>query len=264
MQLARLPYKVKRGLQVYANLYLRRQMPVLIYTTGRVGSMALHYSLEHHGIFAFQVHTLDPVKLIENQQPGTAVWAYNHIVKPGRPARIINLFRDPLAVMISDFFPKLRWITGQTDAYDIYSVDELCALFVSRYFEDGRHLEKLNWYEEEMQRSLGIDVYAQPSPHTAGFATFAHPPYEVLLIKTEMDDATKSQVVGDFVDVDGFTVSRRNVGETKSYGETYKAFKQKLVVPPEKLDEIYESRYAQHFFAPDEIHAMRRRWGLKE
>lgn len=259
-QLTRLPYKLKRGLNVYASLYLRRKTPFLIYTTGRVGSMALHYSLEEHGAFAFQIHTLNATKLIENQQPGTAVWAYRHIVTPGRPAKIINLFRDPLAVMISDFFPKLRWITGQKEAWLRYSVDELCNIFNTRYFADGRHLEKLNWYEDEMQASLGINVYEQASPRDAGYSRFEHSPYDVLLIRTELDDTLKAKIIGEFAGLDNFTLIRRNVGETKDYGEVYKAFKQRLVVPDDRLNEIYESRYARHFFSDEERHAMRSRW----
>ncbi|HLV36301.1 MAG TPA: putative capsular polysaccharide synthesis family protein [Spirillospora sp.] len=260
MQLSRLPYRIRRGLQVYTSLYLRRQTPILIYTTGRVGSMALHHALEQHGAFAFQIHTLDPVRLIENQQPGTAVWAYRHIVRPGRRAYIITLVRDPLSVMVSDFFPKLRWITGQNDAYRHYSVDDLCDIFVTRYFEQGRHLEKLNWYENEMQASLGIDVYQHDSPRETGYAQFAHPPYEVMVLKTELADELKSQVIAEFLKLDTFCVTRRNVGETKSYGDIYKAFKQQLVVPETHLETIYSSRYAQHFYTPEEIDAMMRRW----
>ena len=263
-QLARLPYKLKRGFHVYSSLYLRRQTPFLIYTTGRVGSMALHYSLEERGAFAFQIHTLNSTKLIENQQPGTAVWAYRHIVGPGRPAKIINLFRDPLAVMISDFFPKLRWITGQKEAYFHFSVDELCSIFNDRYFAEGRHLEKLNWYESEMQTSLGINVYEQASPCQTGYSHFQHGHYDVLLIKTELDDAIKAEVIGEFAGLENFTLIRRNVGETKDYGEVYKAFKQQLVVPEERLTEIYESHYARHFFSEEECRAMRSRWQMSQ
>jgi hypothetical protein len=262
MRLSRLPYKIKRGLQVYSNLYVRRQLPILIYSTGRVGSMALHYSLEQHGAFAFQIHTLDPVKLIENQQPGTARWAYNHIIKAGRPAQIINLYRDPLALMISDFFPKLRWITGQQDAYRQYSVAELCELFITRYFEQGRHREKLDWYETEMQASLGIDIYAHQSPRDTGYTQFTHPPYEVLLLKTEMDDLQKAQLVGAFCGLQNFSITRRNTGDSKDYGDVYKAFKQQLIVPAERLDEIYESRYARHVYTSAEIAMLRSRWQI--
>jgi hypothetical protein len=176
--------------------------------------------------------------------------------------KIINLFRDPLAVMISDFFPKLRWITGQKEAYFHYSVDELCSIFNNHYFADGRHLEKLNWYENEMQASLGINVYEQASPRDTGYTRFEYPKYDILLIKTELDDAVKAQIIGEFAGLEHFTLIRRNVGETKEYGEVYKAFKQGLVVPENRLDEIYKSRYAQHFFSADEIHAMRSRWQM--
>lgn len=264
MQLTQLPYKIGRGLHVYTSLYLRQQMPVLVYSTGRVGSMALTYGLEGCGVFAFQVHTLDPVKLIENKQPGTAVWVYNHVIKRGRPAKIVTLVRDPLAVMISDFFPKLRWIAGQENAWENLSVEALCDLFNTRYFEDGRHIDKLNWFDHEMQTALGIDVYAHPSPREAGYVTINHAPYSLLLMKTETPDDLKARAIGEFVGVEGFSIPRRNVGEAKDYGEVYKRFKDVLTVRGEHLDLIYASRYARHFYTEAEIAAMITRWRESE
>lgn len=261
MQLARLPYKIKRGLDVYTRLYLRHQIPVLIYTTGRVGSMALHYSLEQTDVFAFQVHTFNPVKLIENQQPGTAVWAYRHIIKPRRAAQIITIVRDPLAVMVSDFFPKLRWITGHQDAYKRYSVDQLCDIFNERYFGEGRHLEKLNWFENEMQASLNISVYDHPFDPEIGWSRFEQSPYQILVLKTELDDSVKSDIVADFLGLARFTVTRRNVGETKEYGEVYRDFKKHLRVLPQHLDSVYQSRLARHFYTPAEIDTFCKQWG---
>jgi hypothetical protein len=261
-QLTGLPYKFKRGLHVYTSLYLRHQTPVLIYTTGRVGSMALHYSLEARDVFAFQVHTLNPTKL--NQQPGTAVWAHRHIVAPSRPAKIISLYRDPLSVMVSDFFPKLRWITGQDDAWHRYSVQELCDIFCTRYFEQERHLKKLRWYEQEMQASLGINVYEHPSPRDGGYSCLQHGQYDVLLIRTDMDDHVKSRIVGDFVGLESLTIIRRNEGETKDYGQVYKTFKQQLVVPAPHLKAVYESRFARHFFAPSDLQTMCSRWQMSQ
>lgn len=260
MQLAQLPYKIGRGIHVYTSLYVRQQTPVLVYSTGRVGSMALHYGLEDHGVFAFQVHTLDPVKLVENKQPGTAVWVYNHVVKRGRPANIITLVRDPLAVMISDFFPKLRWIAGQEDAWERLSIADLCALFNTRYFEDGRHIDKLNWFDHEMKAALGIDIYQHPSPRETGYVTVEHAPYRLLLMKTETPDTAKARAIGQFVGVEGFNIPRRNEGEAKDYGEVYKHFKDTLTVRQAHLDLIYSSPYARHFYTDAEITAMMARW----
>lgn len=261
MQITQLPYKIGRGIHVYTSLYLRQQIPVLVYSTGRVGSMALHYGLEDHGVFAFQVHTLNPVKLVENKQPGTAVWVYNHVVRRGRPASIITLVRDPLAVMISDFFPKLRWIAGQENAWETLSVEALCDLFNTRYFADGRHIDKLNWFDHEMKAGLGIDVYAHPSPRETGHVTVEHAPYRLLLMKTETPDNIKARAIGEFVGVENFSIPRRNEGAAKDYGEVYQRFKDALTVRREHLDLIYTSRYARHFYTEAEINAMIDRWG---
>ncbi len=260
MKLNRLPYKIKRGLDCYVRLYLRGQMPVLVYSTGRVGSMAMHHSLEQQGLFAIQAHTFAPDTLKTEAQPGTTTWAYQHVIRPGRAAQIITLYRDPLAVMVSDFFPKLHWITGDDEAYQHHTVDELCHLFNTAYFEQGRHLDKLNWFEDEMHTSLDIDVYAYPSPRDDGYVQFEQPPYTVLALQTELDDTRKARLVGDFVGRADFSLMRYNVGETKVYGEVYKAFKARLVVDQAHIDTVYGSRYVQHFYSDAAIQHMIAHW----
>jgi hypothetical protein len=257
MTLSAVPRKIKRGLRVYSKLYLRREMPILIYTTGRVGSMALNHALKDH--LAIQLHSLNPAKLLDNQQPGTAVWAYHHIVKPGRAAKIINIVRDPLAIMVSDFFPKLRWITGQADAYHQLSIEELCHLFNTRYLGE-RHQEKLNWFDQEMNAQLGIDVYSKPFSYDLGYTRFAQPPFDIFIMRTELDDAVKAQALAEFVGVAKLNIERRNVGESKTYGEIYRAFKAQLLVPDDQLDVVYESRFASHFYSPEERRRMRSAW----
>ncbi|PJF40673.1 MAG: hypothetical protein CUN54_04455 [Phototrophicales bacterium] len=260
MRLQRYRHKLTTGIKVYGQYYLQRQTPVIIYSTGRVGSMALHHSLDAAGVLVFQVHILNPDEIAAKNPPGTTKWAYKHIISKQRPAKIISIVRDPLALMVSDFFPKLKWIADDPEAYKHHAVDELCEMFNTRYFEQGRHHEKLNWFEDHFESDLGIDVYAHPFSKEGGYTRFEHSPYDVLIFKLELDDATKSQLVAAFVGLDAFNIMRYNIGETKDYGAVYKQFKQQLRVRDEHLDAIYTSRYVRHFFTSDEIAALRARW----
>jgi hypothetical protein len=85
---------------------------------------------------------------------------------------------------------------------------------------------------------------ARPSPA----CPFSASPFDVLLDRLEIDDALKSSIGGEFVGTADFKLSRGNVSEQRPYGPTYKAIK----VPPQRQYEIYDSRYARHFFSEAE------------
>lgn len=256
MQLSTLPYKIKRATEVYTRYYLRQEMPVLVYCTGRVGSIAMFNALYEHGVFAFKLEHMDAAQ----GQRGTVRWVYRHIAKPQRPAKLIFIVRNPVALMVSDFLPKLRWMVDADNAHETLSTAELCEVFNTTYFAQGRHTQKLNWFDEQPKRLLGVDVYTHPFPHEQGYTRFQSGVYDVLIVRTELDDTVKSRVVGEFVGVPDLTITRMNVGETNRYGEAYRAFKEHLTIRQAHLDTIFASRYARHFYGADELRRMNARW----
>lgn len=260
MGLLDLPRKVSRGVSVYADLYVRQRLPTIIFSTGRVGSMALFQSLYRRGVFVVAVETLDPERLAEGNKPGTWNWTYKHIIKPRRPAKILTIVRDPLALMVSDYFPKLKWITGQPEAYNTLSVGELCEIFNTTYFEQERHTFKLTWFEREFEPALGINIFDHPFDTEEGWTRLQQDPYEVLVIRTGMDAGLKNQLVGEFVGLSDFEIIQFNTGEKKPYGAVYSAFKKQLTISPDLVDMVYASAYARHFFSTAQLDEMRSRW----
>ncbi|MEO1665366.1 MAG: putative capsular polysaccharide synthesis family protein [Chloroflexota bacterium] len=258
VQQSSLTYKIARAAEIYTRYYLKRDLPVLIYCTGRVGSIAMFYALYNRNAFVFKIEDMDPDN--ERGKRGTVKWVYQHIAKPRRPAKVIFIVRNPVALMVSDFLPKLHWMTGDENSYQTMSPEELSATFNEKYFAEGRHTDKLTWFEREPERFLGVDVYAHPFDREAGHTRFTTDLYDVLIVRTEMDDAVKSQIVGEFVGLPDLQITRTNVGETNHYGAAYKAFKQALTIDAAHFQAIYASRYAQHFFGEAKLHEMNAQW----
>lgn len=263
MDWSRLPYKINRAFKVYNKMYLQRHTPILIYTPGRVGSTGLYMTLDTLGQFVIHVHTLDAQQIHDKDQPGTTVWAYEHVIKAQKSAKIITLVRDPVALLISDFFNKLKWLAGAKDAYNQLSVDELCELFRTRYFDDGRHQLKLRWYEDEFNSVLNVDVYGHPFDVERGVGSFRQGLYDVLILRTESEDTIKAQAVSEFLDIPLFEIQRVNEAEKRDYAEIYNAFKKQIILPKQHLDTIYDSRYALQFFTQAERLSLREKWGDK-
>ena len=252
--------KVKRATDIHARLYLKNDLPVVIYCSGRVGSMAMYHSLEQRGTFTFKVEDMRPEMLANGSQPGTSKWVFDHIVKPGRRAKFILITRNPVALMVSDFFPKLKWLAGSADAYKHMSTQELCELFTTRYFADERHTEKLNWFDSQAKAILGVDVYAHPFSQDDGYTHIQHDPFDILIVQTELNDETKGRVIGEFLELDNLEIIRFNVASNKDYAADYRAFKEQLVIPEAYLEMIYASAYAQHFYGRERMQAMNAQW----
>jgi hypothetical protein len=263
MNWSRLPYKINRALKVYSKMYLQQKTPILIYTPGRVGSTGLYLTLDSLGQFVIHVHTLDAQQIHDKDQPGTTVWAYQHVIQAQKTAKIITLVRDPVALIISDFFNKLKWLAGAKDAYNHLSVDELCELFRTRYFDDGRHNTKLRWYEDEFNSALTVDVYAHAFDVERGVGSFNQGLYDVLILRTESDDSIKAQAVSEFLSIPAFDIQRVNEAEKRDYAEVYRTFKTQITLPKQHLDTIYDSRYAIQFFTEAERLSLREKWGDK-
>jgi len=254
------PSAVRRGLRLYAGLYLARRTPVIVYSTGRVGSMALYRSLETAGAFVVTAETLNPDRLVRHKHPGSWRWTYRHIVRPRRPAAVISIVRDPLALLISHFFFKLQRATRIPDRPRPLSIDEMCETFNTVYLDQGRPGRLLAWFETEMKPYLGIDVYDRDFPCDRGFVRIDTSLYRVLIYRAELDDTAKSRAVADFLGSPNFALTRFNVTASKPYARVYASFQRRLKVPIERLDYVYGSRYARHFYSAAERESMRARW----
>ena len=118
----------------------------------------------------------------------------------------------------------------------------------------------LTWFDKELKARLGVDVFAHPFPHELGHARFGHGDVDLLVLRTESDDALKERVVGEFTGLPHLRLTNTNVSADKAYAVHYRDFKERVRLPGEVLDALLDSRYARHFYTPDERAAFRRRW----
>ncbi len=271
--------KIKRALELNINYFLLRRMPTFVYSMERSGSTAMFSSLKSRGVFAIGSHYLDPKKIATPLLSGSARWACRHIIIKRKPAKVITLVRSPLENMLSTF---ARSEYGEQEAHQggaasqaaPLSPDQLSDDFSRTYLETDRYLGPLGWFANEFQAALGINVYDHSFDKQNGFARFREEPYEVLIIRTEMPDTQKAELVADFLGLPAFEILRSSAvgsndrrrlpsgkpGDQTYYAAKYKALKQGVVIPQEYLDAIVDSRHVQHFFTQEERDAMRARY----
>lgn len=266
--------RAKRFLELNINYFVRRRIPTIVYSMERSGSVALFHSLSAHGVFALATHQLDFEKIQTGRHSGSALWACKHIVRKRRRAKIISLVRNPIDNMISafarfEFLPVGKNHANGENNLKSTTVEEITNRFRTCYLEQGKYLHQLNWFDSEFKKALGIDVYHYPFDKEQGYVQFQEGPYDILILRTELDAEKKSLVVSSFLDLENFKISNAVSGskiapgipgEQSSYGEIYKNFKRRVAVPKEFFDEIVRSQYVQHFFTPESLDTTRKRF----
>jgi hypothetical protein len=164
--------------------------------------------------------------------------------------------REPVAANVSMFFQLLPWYTHGSYRPDRISTDELIRLFFDRY-SCGR---PLIWFDEEMKYNTGIDVYQQPFPKDRGSLAFHAGDTDVLVLKTETEDAQKERALSSFLGVDRIRLAKSNVAADKAYAEQYAEFKQRIRFPEAFFRAMYESKYARHFYDASERQRYSEQW----
>lgn len=272
--LARAPVIAGRLFGLNFAYFVQRRTPVVVFSMERSGTVALFQSLIAHGAFAIATHYLDPARRAPGFRAGSARWASRHVIRPKRPARIITLVRNPVENMLSVFARRalapdaelLGWVQDDADQQDVR------VLFARRFLDARLYEHQLGWFDTEFRAALGVDVYQHRFDPAAGHARFKDGPFDILVLRTELDDARKSAAVSEFLGLPGFemipaaaVLSRQGVdhgrpGEQTAYGAAYRDLKQGLIIPEEHWKNIVESRYARHFCTRQELDDARARF----
>lgn len=284
-------------LAVNLGLRVSGATPILVYQMGKVGSSSVRNSLfrsrDPKTAFVFMSHEYQPVRnrridtfdLDPRHREGVEFeirqdrrvydtfplhrrigWRYRekfyveqiyrNVILRGRPAKIITLVRDPVAANLSMFFQIFDLIYGVPYRDDLFTVDELAEGFLARY----PHYRPVTWFDVEFRTTTGIDVYRHEFARESGHAVITQRHLDVLLLKCETADEVKAEAIRRFVGLDDFALVRSNTAARKAYARQYQEVRSRLVVPDALLDDLYESRYARHFYTDGERAAFRARW----
>lgn len=73
-------------------------------------------------------------------------------------------------------------------------------------------------------------------------------------------DRVAEEAFTNFFDISKFELTNRNVGNEKLYSNLYNSIKKNIVFPKNYLDEMYQSKYAKHFFSDEELKLIRIKW----
>jgi hypothetical protein len=278
--------------RMYARIYgeQRGKEMLFIHQMGKVGSTTIAASLRAAGVrrdkAVYQTHFLSEAGIAFRRELALAGYgSWDNMTTKGKKGhmrgqmlhdklvrmrergdhcQVITLVRDPVATNVSGYFHKNEWWPdnvrdavrgGRSDMLETLKAD-----FMAAY----PHHVPLTWFDMEIKDMFGIDVFATPFPREKGYHIYRTPFADLLLIKLEKLNGVAETAFGEFLNVPQFKLVKTNTAEEKWYADAYDAFKGWLELPEAYLDEQYNSTYARHFYAPEELAAFRGKWARRQ
>ena len=243
-----------------------RQTPLLIWQMGKVGSKSIETALArvNYSGAMFHVHVLSD-ELIRRGEilkraelAGNKAYYYNialrqRLQSDPRGWKIISLVREPVSRNISAFFQNLDIYGAGLDCQNPRDLDATVDTLIQRFMNDFDHHRALEWMALELGAVGEVDVYGQPFPINAGFQILTSGNRQVLILRIDDLERVGEAALRAFTGLPEIRLGSENVGDSKSYGKVYKAFKERLVLDQEYVDVMYGSQYARHFYAPSEL-----------
>jgi hypothetical protein len=246
--------------------YRRGEIPVLVFQVGKVGSSTVYYSLKAAGIACEHVHRIAPGGIarvaderrrkglpIKDERVGLAL--NDRIRRSDGKVRIVTMVREPVSRNISAFFQNLADYYGETPLEAI-SVDDA----IRRFMEEYPHHVILNWFDVEFEPVTGISIFDHPFPTGTQSMIVSEGRFEILVLRVEAPDDVKKEALERFLHLDNLELVRANVGGIKDYARLYENFRRHISLPAEYLDRMLDSKYARHFYTPEEITKIRALW----
>lgn len=274
---------------IYHEARLRRACasdttPILVYQMGKVGSSSIVDSLKAMKLDRpiFHMHFLNPENIQRAERMLREIYGgrYNvnrwalyesrfvirhFLQRPNRGLKIVSLVREPVARNVSSFFQNIdKFIPDCAARYDTgqIGVAEIARHYLRDFHE---HSYPLTWFDDEMKSVFEIDVYSLEDMRHRDRRTFVYRrnSVELLVLRTEDIYDVAQQALQEFLEVAEFSLRNANVAHDKNYDRAYRDFREKLRLPDEYLTQMYESKFARHFYSAPEIEKFYSHWSRR-
>jgi hypothetical protein len=272
---------IRRGWKMIRHRVFRKQVasalrkprpPVLVYQMAKVASRGiadaladrpdlsvLHFHFCEPENSAYMYRQLFGEEGLKRGVTDSAVFGrviHERLIKPRHKAFVITLVREPIARNISSYFHNLNIIWRQRNAYANVPFESLVEGFLTKHMSEL----PLEWFDREFKAALGVDVYAHPFPREQGFLRISDGPYEVLIMRHDLDNRQKERCVGELLGVQDVTIHPANRATEQPYAEVYRHFVENVRLPESYVAAMLDSKYTRHFYTGEEIERLRDKW----
>lgn len=246
---------------INASLY-RRNIPILNYQPGKVGSSSISTTLLQNGIYNVHIHNLMNFEYWNKEMWGmeslTQLKEQGLFMKARMQKynwKIISLVREPIGRAYSVYMQNLLDLRGTSKVDKTFSNDIMN--FVCKELETNAEFV---WFDEELKALTGIDVYAKPFDKDKGYAWIKERNIEILLLKMERIH-DNVDVLAEFVGVPKLTLVNENIGSMKAEKYVYQGIKENIKIPYEIVEKQYLfNEKMKHFYSEVERKEFIKKW----
>jgi hypothetical protein len=223
---------------------------IFIYTPGRSGSSFSKQLFLDAKIQSHNIHSLKPSGNIDGIINSSKNYVKQNEIYLGwlttQKAKILTLAREPIGRCFSSYYH--HFVNNRT------SPKQAAKLFLSNFPHDWA----LNWFDTELNHFLGVDVYDNDFDKNLGYAHI-DTKHSLIVMKTDIIGKNISKVVKDCWNLNIKSKPSKARNENSNMAK-YKQALKSARFPKEYVDRMYNSKFAQHFFTPEEISKFKGRW----
>ncbi len=244
--------------------------PILIYQMGKVGSSALEKSIPEsihiHDLMSTSADSLISPIRAKVRKPHSELLkriikkhTSSLLLKSKKKVKIISMVREPIGRNISMYFQALPfWLSHKYLIDDSVVREEKQGLLAETYLECLNHNYPLEWFDKEIKKLTGIDVFQTPFDSELGYQQYQNSNFELLVIRLDKLESNQ-KVIEEFIG-QPLTLTKGNQASKKWYQPLIADFKETLSLTPNYLDEMLGSKLATHFYSHIEIEQLRQKY----
>ena len=271
---------------------------VFIFQMGRVGSTSILEAIQtalneqntiprQHRLPSFYNRSRSALYLDRNHTFQTDFAEYRRKVilwrtRLGLPISVICPIREPIARSVSAFFYFYYLSMAEYDPECLnIPAKDLTPLFLmnSRPLKVGdvlhdspyknsvisgneraEHNFSLNWFDKHFQPQLHIDVYKKPFPIDRKWQIYRRGFTRVLLYRADLKQSEQAKLVSHFLGLKLGEIKPKNESTHRIYSKLYSQFRESVKLPEQYIRQMHDSRFARHFWSPEELKAAADKW----
>ena len=193
----------------------------------------------------------------------------------GLPLQVVCPIREPIARDISAFF--YFYLRRYPEICANADLGELKELFLTDLRprhpkHKGRRNpipadEKINepeymltWFDKYFRPLTRIDVYKQPFPIDRKWQIYKRGFTRVLVYRIDLKLSEQTKLISSFLGIKLDAIRLENDSKNKDYVELYPRFRESVKLPERYIRRMHDSRFAQHFWSPQELKAVADKW----
>lgn len=265
--------------RLHVRVRCRSNNPIFVYQMGKVGSSTVVKTLVTLGLdnAIFHLHTLNKQifdQAIKVRRRSNEPYLPEHLVvsqhlawkinKGLFPCKIVTLTREPVSRAISHVFED--WKTKTPDANIEGSLDTrvMEKAIIDLVSKKNGISDPTLWFDNELKYCFGIDVFEVPFDSKKGYSIYKSGPIEVLLLRMADMNRVLNDALVEFLSLEekSITLVNANVGKGKWYSKSLEEVKEKILIPPNVIENMLNTRYMNHFYYKD-IPGIRKKWLMR-